>query len=72
LNGQREPGAHDVLIDIFYRIFHSDIHRSRDERGGGFIFPMVPGHEIVGQVSSAGSEIALNIVAGLLLLAGVI
>ena len=45
---RREPGPHDVLIDIlFCGICHSDIHQVRDEWGGS-IFPMVPGHEIVG------------------------
>ena len=45
---RREPGPHDVLIDILYcGVCHSDIHQARDEWGGS-IFPMVPGHEIVG------------------------
>ncbi|HXL74202.1 MAG TPA: alcohol dehydrogenase catalytic domain-containing protein, partial [bacterium] len=45
---RREPGEHDVLIDIAYcGVCHSDIHQARDEWGGS-IFPMVPGHEIVG------------------------
>ncbi len=45
---RRQPGPHDVLIDILYcGVCHSDIHQARDEWGGS-IFPMVPGHEIVG------------------------
>ena len=54
---RREPGPHEVLIDILYcGICHSDIHQARDEWGGS-IFPMVPGHEIVGTVAKTGSEV---------------
>jgi len=54
---RREPGPHDVLIDIrFCGVCHSDIHQARDEWGDA-VFPMVPGHEIVGVVSSAGSAV---------------
>src|SRR5579862_2723874 len=51
---RREVGPHDVQIDIIYcGVCHSDIHQARDEWGGS-IFPMVPGHEIVGRVSRVG------------------
>jgi uncharacterized zinc-type alcohol dehydrogenase-like protein len=54
---RREPKAHDVLIDILYcGVCHSDLHQARDEWGGS-IFPMVPGHEIVGRVSRVGSAV---------------
>jgi uncharacterized zinc-type alcohol dehydrogenase-like protein len=54
---RREPGPHDVLIEILYcGICHSDIHQARDEWGGS-IFPMVPGHEIVGRVTRVGSKV---------------
>lgn len=54
---RREPGPHDVLIDILYcGICHSDIHQARDEWGGS-IFPMVPGHEIVGKVAKVGTQV---------------
>jgi uncharacterized zinc-type alcohol dehydrogenase-like protein len=54
---RREPGPRDVLIEILYcGVCHSDIHQARDEWGGS-IFPMVPGHEIVGRVARAGSEV---------------
>ena len=54
---RREPGPHDVLIEILYcGICHSDIHQARDEWGGA-IFPMVPGHEIVGRVARVGSQV---------------
>ena len=54
---RRDPGAHDVLIDILYcGVCHSDIHQARDEWGGS-IFPMVPGHEIVGRVAEVGAHV---------------
>jgi uncharacterized zinc-type alcohol dehydrogenase-like protein len=54
---RREVGTMDVLIDILYcGVCHSDIHQSRDEWGGS-IFPMVPGHEIVGRVGKVGSGV---------------
>jgi alcohol dehydrogenase (NADP+) len=54
---RRTPGAFDVHINILYcGVCHSDIHQARDEWGGS-IFPMVPGHEIVGKVISAGSKV---------------
>jgi len=54
---RREPGPHDVLIDIsFCGVCHSDIHQVRDEWGGS-IYPMVPGHEIVGTVVQAGDSV---------------
>jgi uncharacterized zinc-type alcohol dehydrogenase-like protein len=54
---RRDVGAHDVLIDIqFCGVCHSDVHQARDEWGRG-IFPMVPGHEIVGVVSQVGSAV---------------
>ncbi len=54
---RREPGPTDVVIEIAYcGVCHSDIHQARDEWGGS-IFPMVPGHEIVGRVTSAGSGV---------------
>ncbi|HEX8709341.1 MAG TPA: NAD(P)-dependent alcohol dehydrogenase [Pyrinomonadaceae bacterium] len=54
---RREPGPHDVLIEILYcGVCHSDIHQARDEWGGS-IFPMVPGHEIVGRVARVGAEV---------------
>jgi len=54
---RRELGAHDVAFDIAYAgICHSDIHQAREEWGPA-LFPMVPGHEIVGHVSATGSQV---------------
>jgi uncharacterized zinc-type alcohol dehydrogenase-like protein len=53
-----EPRANDVLIDIAYcGVCHSDVHQVRDEWGGS-IFPMVPGHEIVGHVAKVGTAVS--------------
>ncbi|MDH5626097.1 MAG: alcohol dehydrogenase catalytic domain-containing protein, partial [Nitrospira sp.] len=54
---RREVGDHDVLITITHcGICHSDIHQARNEWGGS-LFPMVPGHEIVGHVAKVGSKV---------------
>jgi uncharacterized zinc-type alcohol dehydrogenase-like protein len=54
---RREPGEKDVRIDVaFCGICHSDIHQARDEWGGS-LFPMVPGHEIVGRVVQVGRKV---------------
>jgi uncharacterized zinc-type alcohol dehydrogenase-like protein len=56
---RREPLAHDVAIDILYcGICHSDIHQARNEWGGGSLYPMVPGHEIIGRVSKVGAGVS--------------
>lgn len=53
---RREPGPKDVVIEIAYcGVCHSDVHQARDEWGGG-IFPMVPGHEIVGHIIQVGAQ----------------
>ncbi len=55
---RRAPGPHEVQIEIRYcGVCHSDIHQARAEWGGG-IFPMVPGHEIVGEVGAVGSAVS--------------
>jgi uncharacterized zinc-type alcohol dehydrogenase-like protein len=54
---RRNVGKNDVLIEIqFCGVCHSDIHQARDEWGGG-IFPMFPGHEIVGLVKQVGKGV---------------
>ncbi len=54
---RREPGPRDVAIEIlFCGICHSDVHQARDEWSGA-LFPMVPGHEIVGRVTRVGGEV---------------
>ena len=54
---RRDVGAHDVAFEIKYSgICHSDIHQAREEWGPA-LFPMVPGHEIAGVVTSIGSGV---------------
>jgi len=54
---RRELRPNDVALDIAYAgICHSDIHQAREEWGPS-IFPMVPGHEIAGVVTSVGSSV---------------
>ncbi len=54
---RRELGPQDVYIEILYcGICHSDLHSARNEWGGA-VYPMVPGHEIVGRVKRVGSEV---------------
>lgn len=53
----RPVGAHDVRIAIRYcGVCHSDLHQARNEWGGS-IYPMVPGHEIVGLVEEVGAAV---------------
>ncbi|MBX7137964.1 MAG: NAD(P)-dependent alcohol dehydrogenase [Oligoflexia bacterium] len=54
---RRVIGPTDIKIEIlFCGVCHSDIHQVRDEWGGS-IYPMVPGHEIVGRVVEAGRAV---------------
>ncbi|MBX9697725.1 MAG: NAD(P)-dependent alcohol dehydrogenase [Alphaproteobacteria bacterium] len=54
---RRIVGPQDVLIKILYSgICHSDIHQARNEWGNA-VYPMVPGHEIVGLVEDVGSAV---------------
>ncbi|OON65387.1 NAD(P)-dependent alcohol dehydrogenase [Hymenobacter sp. CRA2] len=54
---RRDVGPHDVQIDIqFCGVCHSDLHQIRNEWFPG-IFPMVPGHEIVGRISQVGDHV---------------
>lgn len=42
----------DVAMEVLYcGVCHSDLHQVRDDWGGS-IFPMVPGHEIIGRVTA--------------------
>lgn len=54
---RRDLGPHDVLIKIDYcGICHSDIHQARNEWQNA-IYPMVPGHEIVGHITQVGNQV---------------
>jgi uncharacterized zinc-type alcohol dehydrogenase-like protein len=54
---RRDLRPHDVALDILFAgICHSDIHQVREEWGPS-LFPMVPGHEIIGVVTSLGRDV---------------
>jgi uncharacterized zinc-type alcohol dehydrogenase-like protein len=54
---RREPGPRDVQIEILYcGVCHSDLHTVRSE-WQGTVYPMVPGHEIVGRAVRVGSDV---------------
>lgn len=54
---RRDLTENDVQIEIlFCGICHSDLHMVRNE-WGGTVYPIVPGHEIVGRVTQVGSAV---------------
>lgn len=54
---RRDPGPLDVQIDILYcGVCHSDLHTARNE-WGNTVYPVVPGHEIIGRVTAVGAEV---------------
>jgi uncharacterized zinc-type alcohol dehydrogenase-like protein len=54
---RRAPKPHDVQIEILYcGVCHSDLHFARNE-WGMTVFPIVPGHEIVGRVTAVGDHV---------------
>jgi uncharacterized zinc-type alcohol dehydrogenase-like protein len=57
---RRDPTEHDVQIEIlFCGICHSDLHSVRNEWSNIMptVYPIVPGHEIVGRVTRVGSAV---------------
>ncbi len=54
---RRELRGNDVSIDILYcGVCHTDLHQSRNDWGWS-VFPVVPGHEIVGRVAAVGKNV---------------
>jgi uncharacterized zinc-type alcohol dehydrogenase-like protein len=54
---RRDPRLNDVVIDITHcGVCHSDLHQARNDWGNS-LYPMVPGHEIIGRVSAVGSAV---------------
>lgn len=54
---RRDVRDQDVCIEIMYcGVCHSDLHQVRNEWGDS-IYPMVPGHEILGRVTKVGEEV---------------
>ena len=55
---RREPGSEDVEIEILFSgVCHSDIHTARNE-WRSTVYPVVPGHEIVGKVTRVGNAVS--------------
>jgi len=54
---RREVGPKDVQIEIEYcGVCHSDIHVARNEWGWS-VYPVVPGHEIIGRATKVGGDV---------------
>ncbi|XP_058775921.1 probable mannitol dehydrogenase [Vicia villosa] len=54
---RRETGEKDVAFKILYcGICHTDLHMAKNEWGDS-IYPLVPGHELVGVVTEVGSQV---------------
>src|SRR5580765_5129713 len=57
---RRDPTEHDVQLEIlFCGVCHSDLHQVRNEWSSFMptVYPVVPGHEIVGRVVKVGSGV---------------
>ncbi|MBC8135174.1 MAG: NAD(P)-dependent alcohol dehydrogenase [Fibrella sp.] len=54
---RRDPRPDDVVVEILYcGVCHTDIHQTRNEWGNA-VYPMVPGHEIIGRVAGVGGDV---------------
>ena len=54
---RRDPGPRDVVLDISHcGVCHTDIHFVNNDFGMS-LYPMVPGHEIVGKVAAVGRAV---------------
>ena len=62
---RRSPRPDDVAIEILYcGVCHSDIHQARNEWGIA-VYPLMPGHEIVGKVTAIGAQVTAHKVGDL-------
>ena len=75
---RRDPRSHDVVIEILYcGVCHTDIHLKNNDWGIS-IYPIVPGHEIVGRVIAVGDQVKnlraaiLGALAALLIRVGIV
>jgi len=54
---RRDPGRHDVVIEISHcGVCHTDIHMVHNDFGMS-LYPMVPGHEIIGKAIAVGGDV---------------
>ena len=62
---RRSPRPDDVAIEILYcGVCHSDIHQARNEWGIA-VYPLMPGHEIIGRVTAVGAQVTAHKVGDL-------
>lgn len=62
---RRAPRPDDVVIDILYcGVCHSDLHQARND-WRNTVYPVVPGHEIVGRVAAVGAAVSRHRVGDL-------
>lgn len=62
---RREPGPTEIAIEVLYcGVCHSDLHMARNEWGQS-VYPLVPGHEILGRVIASGSAVKKFKVGGI-------
>ncbi|MCG9792178.1 NAD(P)-dependent alcohol dehydrogenase [Flavobacterium algicola] len=55
---RKEIGEKEIQIEILYSgVCHSDIHTAKGDWGPA-IYPLVPGHEIVGRITAVGSGVS--------------
>src|SRR5690606_22086994 len=54
---RRDVGPNDIKVDITYcGVCHSDIHTARNDWKNS-VYPVVPGHEIIGRVVEVGNDV---------------
>ena len=54
---RRAPRANDVVMEILYcGVCHSDLHMARND-WNWTVYPLVPGHEIIGRVIEIGGSV---------------
>ena len=54
---RRDPRPDDVSLEILYcGVCHSDLHMAHNDWGNS-VYPLVPGHEIIGRVTAVGSQV---------------
>lgn len=55
---RRNPKPHDVQLEILYcGVCHSDLHFAKNDWGMS-VYPLVPGHEIIGRVTAIGDKVS--------------
>ena len=54
---RRALRSNDVAMEVLYcGVCHTDLHQARNDWGWS-MYPLVPGHEIIGRVIQVGSKV---------------